>query len=100
MKLALWAVVLVGIVLGPQDTVSVPMSAAVTPGLTLEVTRLATNGTAHACSALYGAAWRTARGMGYRRLITYTQADESGASLRAVGWRRAAELSPRRGWPL
>lgn len=31
-----------GVVLGPQDTVSVPMSAAVTPGLTLEVTRVMT----------------------------------------------------------
>ncbi|MGW4810519.1 XF1762 family protein [Kitasatospora cineracea] len=75
-----------------------PVARAYDDGLTAEVTRLATDGTPNACSALYGAAWRTARGMGYRRLITYTQADESGASLRAVGWRRAAELSPRRGW--
>jgi hypothetical protein len=75
-----------------------PVARAFDDGLTAEVTRVATDGTANACSALYGAAWRTARGMGYRRLITYTQDGESGASLRAVGWRRAAELSPRRGW--
>lgn len=75
-----------------------PVSRALDDGLTAEVTRVATDGTANACSALYGAAWRSARAMGYRRLITYTQDGESGASLRAVGWRRAAELSPRRGW--
>jgi hypothetical protein len=75
-----------------------PVARAFDDGLTVEVTRLATDGTANACSALYGAAWRTARAAGYRRLITYTQDGESGASLRAVGWRRVAELSPRRGW--
>ncbi len=75
-----------------------PVARALDDGLTLEVTRLATDGTPDACSALYGAIWRTARGAGYRRVITYTQVGESGASLRAVGWRRAAELSPRRGW--
>lgn len=36
--------------------------------------------------------------MGYRRAITYTQADESGASLRAAGWRRVKEIEPRKGW--
>ncbi|GAA4869720.1 XF1762 family protein [Kitasatospora terrestris] len=75
-----------------------PVARAFDDGLTLEVTRVATDGATNACSALYGAAWRTARAAGYRRLITYTQDGESGASLRAVGWRRAAELSPRRGW--
>lgn len=75
-----------------------PVARALDDGLTLEVTRVATDGTANACSALYGASWRSARALGYHRLITYTQAGESGASLRAVGWRRAAELSPRRGW--
>ncbi|MEV7182211.1 XF1762 family protein [Kitasatospora sp. NPDC093679] len=75
-----------------------PVARAFDDGLTLEVTRVATDGAANACSALYGAAWRTARAAGYRRLITYTQDGESGASLRAAGWLRAAELSPRRGW--
>ena len=36
--------------------------------------------------------------MGYRRCITYTQADECGASLRAVGWVRVKELDPRGSW--
>ncbi|MCL7426901.1 XF1762 family protein [Streptomyces sp. YS415] len=67
-------------------------------GLTIEVTRVATDGTANACSALYAAAWRTARSAGYRRAITYTQDGESGASLRAAGWRKIADLPARPGW--
>jgi hypothetical protein len=47
---------------------------------------------------LYGAIWRAARAMGYVRCITYTQADEGGASLRAVGWVRVKDLPPRRDW--
>jgi hypothetical protein len=55
---------------------------------TAEVTRLAAiEGTPNACSMLYAAAWRAARAMGYRRLITYTLQTELGASLRAAGWK-------------
>lgn len=56
-------------------------------GLTLEVTRLCTDGTRNACSMLYAAAWRAARAMGYTRMGTYTLDTENGASLRAAGWR-------------
>lgn len=55
-------------------------------GRTLEVTRVATDGCLNACSALYGAARRAARALGYERLLTYTLADEPGVSLRASGW--------------
>ena len=58
---------------------------------TLEVTRVATDGCENACSALYGAAWRAARALGWRRLITYTLASEPGTSLRAAGWRVIGE---------
>ncbi|MGN9796199.1 XF1762 family protein [Streptomyces sp. OZ13] len=51
----------------------------------LEVTRTATDGTRNANSLLYGAAWRAAKALGYTRLITYTQASETGASLRGTG---------------
>jgi len=54
---------------------------------TLEVTRLATDGCPNAGSALYAAAWRATKALGYRRLITYTLSTESGASLRGAGWR-------------
>ncbi len=62
---------------------------------TAEVTRVATDGTRNACSFLYAACWRAARAMGYRRLITYTHKDESGASLRAAGWRVVGEVTAR-----
>jgi hypothetical protein len=55
-------------------------------GFTAEVTRLCTDGTANACSMLYAASWRTAKAMGYRRMITYILSTEPGISLRAAGW--------------
>jgi hypothetical protein len=64
-----------------------PVSRMLQDGWTAEVTRVATNGTRNACSILYGAAWRAARALGYRRLVTYTLPHEGGASLRGAGWR-------------
>jgi len=55
-------------------------------GWTCEVTRCSTDGTPNACSALYRAAWRAARGQGYRRMVTFTEADEPGTSLLAAGF--------------
>src|SRR6266511_1671536 len=60
--------------------------------------RVATDGHRNACSLLYAAAWQAARALGYRRLVTYTQAGESGASLRAAGWRIVAARPPAPGW--
>lgn len=50
-----------------------------------EIVRLATDGTRNACSFLYGRAARAARAMGVLSLKTYTDEDEPGDSLRAVG---------------
>ena len=63
-----------------------PVARRLDDGLTLEVNRLATDGTPNSCSALNGAAWRVAREMGYERLVTYVLASEPGTSLKAVGW--------------
>jgi len=63
-----------------------PVSRYLDDGLTLEVTRLCTDGTKNACSFLYGAAWRAAKALGYKKIITYTLATETGASLKATGW--------------
>lgn len=71
---------------------------AADPVRTLEVTRSATDGTRNANSKLYGAARQIAFAMGYDRIITYTQDGESGASLRAAGYRVIAQRPPRRGW--
>lgn len=49
-----------------------PVAWAYQDGLTLEVNRSATDGTRNANSMLYAAAWQAAKGMGYRRLVTYT----------------------------
>ncbi|QJU54357.1 XF1762 family protein [Herbiconiux sp. KACC 21604] len=67
-------------------------------GDVLEVTRSATDGTANANSMLYGAARRATFALGYRRLITYTQDGETGASLRAAGFRVIAQRRARAGW--
>lgn len=75
-----------------------PVARGLDDGHTLEVTRLTTDGTVNACSKLLGAARRAARALAYRRLITYTRADEPGTSLRAAGWLITAQLSPRVGW--
>lgn len=60
-------------------------------GWTLEVTRVATDGTKNACSALYAAAWRAARAMGYRKLTTLILKSEPGTSLIAAGWKLVGE---------
>lgn len=68
-----------------------PVARELQDGYTAEVTRLCTDGTRNACSLLYGAAWRSVRALGYRRLVTYTLPSEGGASLRAAGWRCIGE---------
>lgn len=57
----------------------------------VEVTRLVTDGTPNACSKLYGAAARTAKAMGYRRIQTFILAEEPGISLKAAGFRDDGE---------
>lgn len=75
-----------------------PVARSFDDGLTAEVNRTATDGCPNANSALYGAAWRVAAAMGYRRMVTYTQGNETGASLRAVGAVRVRDIPPRKGW--
>ena len=75
-----------------------PVARHFDDGLTLEVNRTCTDGTPNANSMIYGALWRAGKAMGYRRMITYTQADESGASLRAAGFVREREMAPRASW--
>jgi hypothetical protein len=68
-----------------------PVSRHLDDGWTLEVNRCCTDGARNACSMLYGAAWRVAKAMGFRKLITYTLPAEGGASLRAAGWKLIGE---------
>lgn len=78
--------------------VSHPIARHLMDGWTLEVIRSATDGTPNANSCLYGACWRAAKALGYRRLLTYTQAGESGASLVGAGFRVVGERKPNKGW--
>lgn len=64
-----------------------PVSRHLDDTWTLEVTRCCTDGTKNAASMLYGAAWRAASAMGFKRLITYTLQDEAGITLKAAGWK-------------
>jgi hypothetical protein len=64
-----------------------PVARGNDDGMTLEVTRLASDGCENACSFLYGASWRATKALGYARLITYILEDEPGTSLKAAGWR-------------
>jgi hypothetical protein len=75
-----------------------PVARYLDDGSTLEVNRTATDGSPNANSMLYGAAWRASKALGYTRLVTYTQAGETGSSLRAAGWRVVAERAARRAW--
>ena len=68
-----------------------PIARMLDDGWTLEVNRTCTDGTPNANSFLYGAARRAAWALGYKRLITYTLAEEGGASLRAAGFRNIGE---------
>lgn len=75
-----------------------PIARNLDDGATLEVTRTCTDGTKNGNSMLYGAAARAAKALGYRRLITYTLAEEPGSSLLASGFRVEAEVAPAASW--
>jgi hypothetical protein len=60
-------------------------------GQTVEVLRVAADGTLNVPSALLGACAAMAKSGGAARIITYTLSEESGASLRGAGWTRETD---------
>lgn len=77
-------------------TVGRPVARHNQDGWTAEVTRVAVlEGYPNGCSMLYGACWRAAKAMGYRKLITYTLSIEPGTSLKAAGWTVLGEVKGR-----
>lgn len=74
-------------------TIGRPVSRGTNPRAIVEVTRVCTDGTPNACSALYGAACRQQRAMGYAKAQTYILESEPGTSLRAAGWRPVARTA-------
>jgi len=66
---------------------STPKARCQMDGETLEINRCCTDPRyADVCSCLYARAIRIGRELGYRRFLTYTLPEESGSSLRAVGF--------------
>lgn len=66
---------------------STPKARRQMDGETLEINRCCTDPRyADVCSCLYARAIRIGRELGYRRFLTYTLPEESGSSLRAVGF--------------
>lgn len=63
-----------------------PVSRHLDNGLTMEVTRLCTDGTKNVCSKLYSACARIAKELGYDKIVTYILESETGHSLKATGW--------------
>ena len=74
-----------------------PVSRHRDDGVTVEVTRLCTDGTKNACSFLYGACARASFALGFKRIGTFILASEPGTSLVAAGWRMIGE-TPGRSW--
>jgi hypothetical protein len=72
-----------------------PVARKLDDGKTLEVLRVCTDGTPNANSFLYGRVKRIAQLFGYRKIITYTLEEESGASLKAVGARVVGTVQPK-----
>ena len=86
---------LVGVAIAGQ-----PVARNLDDGWTIEVVRVCLSPSAPKTSAsrLYGAIARAAQALGYRRLVTYTLADEAGVSPRAAGFRAAANRQRRDTW--
>ena len=65
---------------------------------TVEITRVAVKeGYPNACSMLYGASWRAAKALGYKKAITYTLSTEKGTSVKAAGW-KCVGSTPGKSW--
>ena len=69
-----------------------PIARHLNDGWTLEVLRTCTDGTKNVNSMLYGASWRVAKNLGFKKLISYVRADETGNSLKAAGYKIVAEV--------
>lgn len=83
---------LVGVVI-----VGRPVARRRDDGMTLEVTRMCTDGHRNACSFLYGAAARATFALGYTKIGTYILRREPGTSLCAAGWKLIGE-TPGQSW--
>lgn len=75
-----------------------PVARKSDDGLTIEVSRLCTDGTHNACSILYGACARIAKEMGFHKIQTYILESEHGTSLKASGWVKEMDGAGKISW--
>lgn len=78
-----------------------PVARLLQDGLTAELLRTCTRPEAPkgAVSFLAARAWRAWQAMGGTRMVTYTLADESGASMRGAGWNLIGDVkNTANGW--
>lgn len=69
-----------------------PVARLLDDGWTIEINRTCTDGERNANSFLYGACLRAAWALGYKKAITYSLPSESGASLKAAGFKCIGEV--------
>tara|TARA_R110002126_G_C10293487_1_gene486270 strand:- start:303 stop:770 length:468 start_codon:yes stop_codon:yes gene_type:complete len=74
-----------------------PVARKLDDGFTAEVTRscVLDHAPKNTNSFLYGRGWRVWNQMGGKRMITYTLQEESGSTMKAVGWKMIGETG---GW--
>ncbi|MEV0650085.1 XF1762 family protein [Phytomonospora sp. NPDC050363] len=70
-------------------TVCHPVYSLDEDGVTLEVTDSMGELIGNAAPLLYTAAWRAARGLGYKRLLSREHTGFTGEVLQGLGWRKA-----------
>ena len=63
-----------------------PVARSYNPLIVIEALRVCTDGVRNGCSQLLSAMAKASKAMGYQKAITYTQAGETGSSLRGAGW--------------
>ena len=68
-----------------------PVSRHLDDGVTLEITRVCSDGTKNVCSKIYSSLVRAGKSLGYTRFITYTLETETGSSLRSCGFEKTHE---------
>ena len=68
-----------------------PISRMLDDGWTIEINRTCVDGHRNANSMLYGACLRAAWSLGWKRVVTYNLPSESGASLKAAGFKCLGE---------
>ena len=75
-----------------------PKARMLDNGLTLELSRVCTDGTMHAASKLIAGAARASFAMGADRVISYVLETELGVSYAAAGWSRSDHVSSGGEW--